>query len=82
MTKSKSKIPHGFHCYDSKGVCPYWSIDRSHLYQENGYCEFLERGDWMEGWSSLLWDQCKECGINEYTEEEIKEAIDKGGDIG
>ena len=32
--------------------------------QENGYCSYLERGDWEADHLSLLWDQCKECGIN------------------
>ena len=32
--------------------------------QGTGYCHYLELGDWMDGGSNLLWDQCKECGIN------------------
>lgn len=62
-------IPQGIYCYDEEGLCPYWSIDKDHLSQENGYCHFLKKGDWeME--LGLIWDQCKECNIfteiNEY----------------
>ena len=32
-----------------------------------GYCSFLDQWDWDEG--GELWDQCKECGINDYDEE-------------
>lgn len=42
----RRKIPRGFYCYDDKGNCPYWSLDSSHEYQENGYCAYLDKGDW------------------------------------
>lgn len=74
--KDKSVIPPGMYCYTIKdidiktgrmktNICPYWSIDESKPYQGNGYCSFLELGDWMENGTSLLFDQCKECGIND-----------------
>lgn len=48
--------------------CPYWSVDAKaeleHGVQLAGYCGYLQRGDWMAGHLSLLWDQVKECGIN------------------
>ena len=31
--------------------------------QAQGYCHFIQQGDWMEGGTMLLWDQCKECGV-------------------
>jgi hypothetical protein len=65
VNKSKNLIPKGPYCYDKNGVCPYWSLNKDREYQNNGYCSFLERGDWQEDWFSLLWDQVKECGVNE-----------------
>lgn len=35
--------------------------------QENGYCSYLQKGDWDLS-LGLLWDQVKECGINEEPE--------------
>lgn len=64
-----SVIPPGLYCYTYEGnnavVCPYWSIDTKQQTQANGYCAFLKLGDWMEDGTDLLWDQCKECGIND-----------------
>jgi hypothetical protein len=39
----------------------------------NGYCKFLRAGDWQKDGTFLLWEQLKECGVNEYTEEELEE---------
>lgn len=65
----ESVIPRGIYCYgyaDGKyNVCPFWSKSAHMGYQENGYCSFLSRGDWDEGGMGLLWDQIKECGVNE-----------------
>ena len=61
--KDQSKIPKGFYCYDTNGVCPYWSLNKNKPHQENGYCSYLEQGDWDEH-LGLLWDQVKECNIN------------------
>ena len=44
--KDKSLIPKGIYCYDENGRCPYWSMDENRPEQENGYCSFLEKGDW------------------------------------
>jgi len=66
-------IPEGVYCYDYDsgrfGLCPFWSKSHLHEDQENGYCHYLGKGDWeMDNAISLLWDQCKECGINiDYT---------------
>lgn len=92
MKKDKRKIPKGMYCYkylkcmkDGKykviGVCPYWSKRKNKPKQENGYCSYLEKGDWeinqeqvweddytgeeIKGHFSLLWDRVKECGIKE-----------------
>jgi hypothetical protein len=66
--KDSNKIPKGIYCHGATrdDVCPYWSINLSKPTQENGYCSFLERGDWEDSSGlSLLWDQVKECGIND-----------------
>ena len=67
MEKDKSLIPEGHYCYTGWGeefkICPYWAKDPTKPEQQSGYCHFLDRGDWEDG-LSLLWDQVKECGIN------------------
>lgn len=74
------KIPHGMYCYEIKyyddknhilrtKVCPYWSIDTTKPEQDNGYCSYLQMGDWDMS-LGMLWDQVKECGINEDWEDE------------
>jgi hypothetical protein len=66
MNKDKNKIPKGMYCYKSfhnkRSICPYWSIREDKPEQENGYCSYLEKGDWET--DGLLWDQVKECDIN------------------
>jgi hypothetical protein len=42
--------------------CPFWDWDDGHPDQEHGYCHYMGLGDWQLN-SGLLWDQCKECGI-------------------
>ncbi len=75
MNNEHPEIPKGIYCYTGIGWdserniyriknCPYWSIDKNPHTQENGYCSFLKQGDWEVGFG-LLWDQCKECGIND-----------------
>jgi len=83
-------IPDGIYCYDGKGNCPYWDKETDKPEQWNGYCWFMEKGDWENNDEmiltdvatgkeespkemgipcSLLWDQCKECGIKTEDEE-------------
>jgi len=90
--KDKSVIPKGDYCYGNNGICPYWSTNPDQHEMENGYCSYIEKGDWElndeKKWKtayrdgrtvadsecksahelgmfmSLLWDQCKECGVN------------------
>jgi len=61
--QAKRVIPRGYNCHDKNGVCPFWDTSQFMPKQQSGYCHWLERGDWQEG-VTLLWDQCKECGIN------------------
>lgn len=77
MVTSSDRIPKGSYCYDENGLCPFWRLDSDRSYQHNGYCEYLEHGDWEveipddlpDGFPisalSLLWDQVKECGVND-----------------
>lgn len=55
MEKDISVIPRGDYCYSIVGhngvkmqvkYCPYWSLSKEHEAQNNGYCSFLEKGDW------------------------------------
>lgn len=78
--KDTSVIPGGFYCYKvvsdwiqpedgslpyfKTEMCPYWSIDKTRPSQNNGYCSFLEEGDWEHPGLGLLWDQVKECCEN------------------
>ena len=71
-------IPDGCYCYywhndgkhfmseDKTGyLCPFWDRNHDKENWEDGYCHYLNLGDWMEDNFSLLWDMCKECGIND-----------------
>lgn len=59
-----SVIPRGCYCYDNNGTCPYWDMASNKPEQMNGYCWYLDLGDWFEsGGTDLLWDQVKVCNI-------------------
>ena len=72
--KDKKLIPPGTYCYIPLEVigkslailrCPYWSLDPNKPSQCNGCCSFLNRCDDDDEGFGLLWDQVKECGIND-----------------
>ena len=65
MSNRPADIPKGLYCYDKNNLCPYWSMRVGKPRQENGYCSYLERGDWEAEGVSLLWDQVKECGLED-----------------
>lgn len=65
---SHDVIPKGTYCYGEKGPCPYWGSAPDQERQNNGYCALLKSGDWQHDGIGLLWDQCKECGINDDVE--------------
>lgn len=80
LNGDESVIPQGCYCYTPLGVepgengapprlkiklCPYWARHPEQREQEDGYCAKLKSGDWEEEGTFLLWDQCKECGIND-----------------
>lgn len=68
-------VPEGIYCYNEKGICPFWDIDETKEVQENGYCHLLKQGDFDFEHFGLLWDKCKECGVNDSLEYEIEHAI-------
>lgn len=65
--KDKSKIPPGIYCYNEEGKCPYWKLIKGDgpVSERLAYCEYLGMDDKdiekRNGFSSLLWDQIKEC---------------------
>lgn len=74
---AKTLIPEDtFYCSScSSGICPFY--DTSAIagfffgHQMDGYCHYLHRGDFSYGhYTTVLWDAVKECGINEYGDEE------------
>ena len=84
--KDTSVIPYGVYCYRYVGdavsyngktvgirqLCPYWQYNPEKDEQLCGYCMYIETGDWVEGGTMLLWDMCKECGVNEPDYEDLE----------
>lgn len=60
--KNMLNIPAGMYCYDDNGICPYWSLNKNMHHDFNGYCSFLDKGDWQLD-NSNLFDQCKQCNV-------------------
>jgi hypothetical protein len=87
-TRDESVIPAGIYCYQrlipyrtesgeirlrTEGLCPYWSLRGEY----DGHCAFLNVGDNDENGTLLLWDQVKECGVNdEFFDEDDWEEVD------
>jgi len=55
IVMDSSVIPEGMYCYSYTGEvnnngmpikinCPYWSLDKTHQDQDNGYCHYLGEG--------------------------------------
>ena len=76
-------IPKGDYCYRYKFIflnkkqkhrfpmiksCRYWGWDKRYPLEDVGYCKYLKIGDKDKNSQGLLFDQIKECGINEYKE--------------
>ena len=66
-------IPVGPYCHTGSKTCMYWKKISARREQEDGWCTLLGKGD-VEieretGGVSLLWDQCKACGINDDDQE-------------
>jgi hypothetical protein len=70
----KKIVPVGPYCYDKNGLCPFWDSWDHMGKHNNGYCSYLEKGDWMHKDGTMhLFDQTKVCGINDVDEvEDIK----------
>lgn len=72
--KARNIIPNGLYCYTPKQIdeetgrmqikaCPFLAnVNRDT--QSSGYCVYMQKGDWGDSGTLLLWDQVKECGIN------------------
>lgn len=73
LKEPEKHIPLGCYCYGVDGECPFWDRDDEQEPMEDGYCHYLGMGYWelyeQEDYISLLWDQCKECGVNDIDEE-------------
>jgi len=39
-------IPQGMYCYEKEKVCPFWDRNDRLPKEENGYCHYLQQGDW------------------------------------
>lgn len=67
--KLESQIPKGCYCYTEENgkyvPCPFWYKVPNKHEQENGYCSYISKGDWEWDGTFLLFDQCKECGVND-----------------
>lgn len=61
VKRDKAKIPKGMYCYSYDGEnykqCPYWVYGGRQFLAGCKYMREVDRG-------FLLWDSCKECGIN------------------
>lgn len=79
--KDRSVIPEGMYCYVPVSVtngvikikkCPYWDLKHNNkLKGKVGKCGFLQlTDDEIGNQAGLLFDYCKECGINEKWEDE------------
>ncbi|MDQ0350405.1 hypothetical protein J2R98_000208 [Alkalibacillus filiformis] len=55
-------IPQGPNCYDQNGTCTFWDINFNQDADENGYCHYLNQGDWED--DTALYKKCKACEIN------------------
>ena len=62
--KGELAIPRGMYCYNGDGICPYWDKVSAGEHEGDGYCWYLDKGDWDSGMVALF-DQCKCCGIRD-----------------
>jgi hypothetical protein len=67
----ESVIPKGIYCHDEQNICPYWSSRKDEYGDLIGCCKYLDTDDEKEEGLSLLFEQCKMCGINEDLDEEV-----------
>lgn len=53
-------------------MCPFWEQRADKPSDQNGYCRAMKAGDWMghPNGTMLLFDQCKECGVNDGIDED------------
>ena len=70
MSNAQRDIPEGFYCEE----CPFKGRSSlANLFfgsQSDGYCYYLGKGDFSYIHpTDLLWDSCKECGVNDNYDE-------------
>jgi hypothetical protein len=65
LKEPEKYIPDGIYCYNNFSKCPFWDMNKDMPHQNSGYCHYLKEGDWYEDGTMLLWDQVKECDIND-----------------
>lgn len=86
VVRAEDAIPHGIYCYTPQqapspdngwvyrvALCRYLKILDGHPSQMNGWCDYLNTGDMVEGGTDLLWDSVKACGIKD------EETFDQAG---
>ena len=75
MQNEHPEIPHGCYCYKLLSVdkitgklkieiCPHWHAKAINA-QPGAYCSLIKQYSQHEEANNMLWDQVKECGINE-----------------
>lgn len=80
MAAAAEVVPQGGYCYTPLSVvdgrmhvrmCPYWKYNPRKPAQRTGCCTLMKAADWMPHprGTSLLWDQVKECGLNDSLDE-------------
>ena len=51
-------------------TCPYWCWDKRYPDERVGYCKLMKCGDLDGNGVGLLFDQIKECGVNDYDQDD------------
>lgn len=77
MNPNKPKQENGYCAYLKQGD---WDINNSAREFTNVKTNKVTLAKDMPIGISLLWDQCKECGINSFTDEELDDICERGRD--
>lgn len=71
MNNNHPEIPLGIYCYGRDGsgkrvVCPHWEqLETRAGITSKARCNFLNVISEYPEYDNLIWDQVKECGVNE-----------------
>jgi hypothetical protein len=76
VVRAEDFIPFGPYCYTAVAApsetnnfvyqtkpCRFLKVKPEHPSQVDGWCDYLNTGDMVEGGTDLLWDAVKGCGI-------------------